>query len=135
MAQNLAIEGDPRLHEKEREIIDSVKAASSGDSRRVGGIRPQHRKLHDPSVTFEEYHYYAKLTRAEEDNASRAETGILSIIFPSKNSRSMELKTEHVSQDASLLNTSNHAIRLTITDEEWTNASRAYRTASVGACK
>ena len=31
------------------------------------GIRPQHRLLHDPAVTFEEYHYYALKTRAEED--------------------------------------------------------------------
>ena len=29
-------------------------------------IRPQDRRLHDPEVTFEEYHYYALRTRAEE---------------------------------------------------------------------
>jgi hypothetical protein len=29
-------------------------------------IRPQQRKLHDPDVSFEEYHYYAQISRAEE---------------------------------------------------------------------
>lgn len=29
-------------------------------------IRPQDRRLHDPDVAFEEYHYYALRTRAEE---------------------------------------------------------------------
>lgn len=33
-------------------------------------IRPQHRKPHDSSVTFEEYYYYAELARAEEDHVA-----------------------------------------------------------------
>lgn len=43
--------------------INGEKFQSAGDS---AYIRPQHRKLHDPAVSFEEYHYYALLTRAEE---------------------------------------------------------------------
>ncbi len=36
-------------------------------------IRPQHRKLHDPAVSFEEYHYYALIARAEEDELSKSD--------------------------------------------------------------
>jgi hypothetical protein len=53
-------------------------------------IRPQHRKLHDPSVSFEEYHYYALLARAEEDELSKKDIGdttFLSIILPSKSAK------------------------------------------------
>ena len=39
------------------------------------GIRPQHRLLHDPAVTFEEYHYYALKTRAEEDALAANDKG------------------------------------------------------------
>ena len=41
------------------------------------GIRPQHRLLHDPAVTFEEYHYYALKTRAEEDSLAANDKGTL----------------------------------------------------------
>lgn len=40
------------------------------------GIRPQHRLLHDPAVTFEEYHYYAIKTRAEEDALEASDKGM-----------------------------------------------------------
>jgi len=36
---------------------------------------PQQRLLHDPEVTFEEYHYYALKTRAEEDALAATDTG------------------------------------------------------------
>lgn len=39
------------------------------------GIRPQQRALHDPSIEFEEYHYYAKKTRAEEDALAKDDRG------------------------------------------------------------
>jgi hypothetical protein len=38
-------------------------------------ISPQQRLLHDPEVTFEEYHYYALKTRAEEDALAATDTG------------------------------------------------------------
>lgn len=96
-------------------------------------IRPHHREPHDSKVTFEEYHHYAKLTRAEEDNSTTPETGFMSIIFPSKNDGGVQQTEENATRDASAMNTSDRATRLTITDEEWTNASRALRTASRGA--
>ena len=124
--------GDPRLHEKERDANDTIDYLSQNGSG-AGAIRPQHRRLHDPNVTFEEYLHYAQLTRAEEDRSVAKETGILSIIFPSKNDKGVQQVTENASRDASKINTSDMANRMTITDEEWTNASRALRTASRGA--
>ncbi len=68
--------------------------ADGGDSRlsRDAGrpdtyIAPQQRLLHDPAVTFEEYHYYALKTRAEEEEALKNDTStttLLQIIFPPK---------------------------------------------------
>ncbi|KAJ5606014.1 hypothetical protein N7510_008795 [Penicillium lagena] len=129
---NLALDGeDPRLHhEKEHAQTIVVPPEYSSDA-----IRPQHRKLHDTSVTFEEYIYYARRTRAEEDNQPKAEkeSGILSIIFPPKSDGGVKQETEHVSRDATAINTSDPSNRMTITDEEWANASRALRTATRGA--
>lgn len=125
---NLAVDGDPRLHEKEREIIENLSVQSPGT-----GVRPQHRKLHDTSVTFEEYHHYAQLTRAEEEESTTPETGVLSIIFPSKSGGGVQQSTDGDQKDASALNTSDPATRMTISDLEWTNASRALRTATRGA--
>jgi hypothetical protein len=111
----------------------SPDPSSSPDAVQSTYIKPQHRKPHDPDVTFEEYYYYAQRTREEE----------LALEAPSLNWREIVLrkKTNHneingdsgmnVSEDK-LADTKN---RLEITDEEWTNASRMFRTASTGACK
>lgn len=130
---NLALDGeDPRLHnekEHEQETFDVPPEYSPG------ATRPQHRNLHDAGVTFEEYMYYAKRTRVEEDNLPRPEreSGILSIIFPSKSDGGVKQETENASRDGTDMNTSDPANRMTISDEEWANASRALRTASRGA--
>jgi hypothetical protein len=122
MAQlgSLALDGgDPRLPGggDEKEMLDSKP--------QLGGIQPYQRKLHDPSVTFEEYHYYAKLTRAEEDSHPKTgrETKLLSLIFPSKSDGGVQ---RAASGDHKIDGSS-------ITDDEWTNASRALRTATRGA--
>ncbi|KAJ5948574.1 amino acid transporter [Penicillium verhagenii] len=106
---SLAVDGDPRLHEK----------GAPGTS----SIRPQHRKLHDNSVTFEEYYHYAQLTRVEEEHLTTPENG----------SDGGVKQTEVDGKDAAALNPSDPATRMTITDQEWTNASRALRTATRGA--
>ena len=41
------------------------------------GIRPQHRALHDSSVSFEEYHFYARKTREEENALAANDRGML----------------------------------------------------------
>ena len=119
--------GHPRFHQQEREKLDAI----AGDSSTA--IRPQHRRLHDPSVTFEEYYYYAQQTRAEEEVKASHKTGIFSIIFPSKNDGSVGQTSENVNKDVGAINDKKEANRMTITDEEWTNASQALRTASRGA--
>jgi hypothetical protein len=98
---NLALDGgDPRLHH---------------DEVGVGAYtRRQDRKLHDRSVTFDEYYHYAKLTRAEQ------ETGVSGdhALTPFRNT------SEKSSQEMS---PENHA---RVTDGEWIMASRAIRTAT-----
>ncbi|PTU21279.1 hypothetical protein P175DRAFT_0459655 [Aspergillus ochraceoroseus IBT 24754] len=126
--------GDPRLHEKERDVLDAVDYGVTPTDGQA--IKPHHRKPHDSTVTFEEYYYYAQLTRAEEDQHAdehEGEKGILSIIFPSKGDGGVKQVSNNVTRDATTINTSDPATRFTITDEEWTNASRAFRTATRSA--
>jgi hypothetical protein len=121
--------GDPRLNEKERDFADAADARMA--------MRPQHRSLYDSSVTFEEYHYYAQLTRAEEENYPDhdKERGWLSVIFPSKSDGGVTQTSDGNSEPKNVggLNTSNPEVRDVISDEEWANASRALRSATRGA--
>ncbi len=116
--------GDPSLYEKESNI-----GGAHMDT------RPQHRPVHDPSVTFEEYHYYAQLSRSEEENLpdDDKEGGILSLIFPSKwDVGAKRLNNSNVKNIVGP-STSDRPVTSAITDQERTNASRALRTASRGA--
>ncbi len=123
--------GDPRLADKEGEF------AGQGI---VAYTRPQMRALHDKSITFEEYHYFALQARAEEDSNHRmgksggAETrGFLSALLPGKGPSSVASDEK---RHGSMIPTENLSVperRASVTDEEWTNASRAVRTATAGA--
>jgi hypothetical protein len=111
-------------------------------------IIPHSRLLHDKSVTFEEYYYYAQLTRVEEREAAKTETatvGIWQVIFPTKSGSGVKPISEKPT--ARLENLHNEdsteekpeapppdSERSSITEAEWTNASRAMRTASGAAC-
>lgn len=113
--------------------------ASSPNQQQVaqsGHIRPQARLLHDPAVTFEEYRYYAQRTREGEKHLASPGLRWREIISGKVN------KPAHQNGDAGAFvddekvpeaNFANAGARLKITDEEWTNASRAMRTASAGA--
>jgi hypothetical protein len=102
-------------------------------------IKPQGRKPHDPDVTFEEYHYYALKTREEERAIEAPKTDWREIVLRKKNPNG------NVEPGAVLPAQSGHNLtaddfttrehRLEISDEEWTNASRMFRTASWGACE
>ena len=134
MAQmgNMALDGgDPRLPHKEGELAGQGMVAYT---------RPQMRPLHDKSITFEEYHYYALQSRAEEDSNHRmgmnnTETrGFLSVLLPKKAPSSEAAEGERRESKIPIdLNLSNPDRRASVTDEEWTNASRAIRTATAGA--
>ena len=114
-------------------------------------IIPHSRLLHDPAVTFEEYYYYAQLTRVEEREAANTETatvGIWQVIFPTKSGAGVKPISEKPT--ARLENPQNgdsseerkeesetpplDSERSSITEAEWTNASRAMRTATGAAC-
>lgn len=130
MAQmaNLALEGgDPRLS------VDEGKGPYGMSS--MAHTLPQMRKLHDPSISFEEYYYYAEKTRAEEDTAVTGPTqGMLSMIVPSKTDKGVNLAGEkRGSGSAEKSNHSSPNNQAGISDDEWTNANRALRTASWGA--
>lgn len=94
-----------------------------------GAIPPRLRLLHDPNVSFQEYQYYARLTRAEQDALPKATAGknLLAYLIPNLQ-KSVPTEVERVD-----INTSDREKRKEISDEEWTNASRALRTATAGA--
>jgi hypothetical protein len=99
-------------------------------------IKPQGRKPHDPAVSFEEYHYYALRTREEEANIEAPKTDWREIILRKKSPGGIE-GTDATAPVSTLTaeDFANRDHRLEISDEEWTNASRMFRTASWGACK
>jgi hypothetical protein len=98
-------------------------------------IKPQGRKPHDPDVLFEEYYYYAQRTREEETTFEPPSTVWWHTILKKKEST---VEVEPTGDSPHALTAADFAKRenrLEITDEEWTNASRALRTASWGACE
>ena len=125
--------GDPRMSET------VIRDEDGPDS-------PVSRLLHDPSVTFEEYRYYAERTRAEEFEALKTEepsTGIWNVIFPTKSDKGVKpisaspRGSDSPSGDERKEESGGapqRSHRIAITDAEWTNASRAMRTASGAAC-
>ena len=108
-------------------------ASSIDEQAVVPHIKPQQRKLHDPAVTFEEYHYYALRTREEEKYLESPKLQWREIInrqMGDKTAKSTEVETP---DKVAEVNFATEEGRLQISDDEWTNASRAFRTASWGA--
>lgn len=118
--------------------MERKKSSDVGDLRSSAvGIKPQQRLLHDPNVTFEEYLFYAERTRAEEDRlaqANPARVTLKSVFIPSAGKGVVSEGADGAWSAVTDLNLSDPAVRATISDEEWTNASRALRTASAAAC-
>ena len=150
-AANFTSGPDPRINE-----ADAPELAAHPAPAVPTYVRPQHRKQHDPSVTFEEYHYYANLARAEEDAKAPkdiGDKGILSLILPSKSLKGDVVQTLLPATESGNEKTgvpsngerngerngdknlhdleAEHSV--TISDDEWTNASRAMRTATWAA--
>lgn len=139
-AGTLAVGGNPDVPPG-YDTRDGVGNVNSNKEEHLGSessisaaVHPQQRKLHDPKVTFEEYHFYAQRTRAEEDLQPRTkvERSWLSLIFPSKSGGGVEQVQSNVTNHKGK-NLADPTIRASISDEEWTNASRALRTATRGA--
>lgn len=93
----------------------------------TGYIKPQARLLHDPDVTFEEYNYYARMTREEQKQYEAPKTSWRDLLFRKQDGAdSDELHTD--------VNFASHEKRMQISDQEWRMASKAFRTAGWGAC-
>lgn len=98
----------------------------------TGYIRPHQRKPHDPEVTFEEYYYWAGKTREQELTYEKPKLNWRELMSRKK-------ETNHAVDNNQALRNSkdgdvNRNNHLEVTEEEWTNASRLFRTASTGAC-
>lgn len=100
-------------------------------------IKPQGRKPHDPDVRFEEYYYYAQRTREEEKTFEPPTTNWREILLRKKKAHDggNEGPSAHSTHHLTGKDFADRTHRLEISDEEWTNASRAFRTASWGACE
>lgn len=130
----LALEGgDPRR--PSNVMVGENLPPSVGTANGSPALR--HEKLHDPSVTFEEYLYWAKISRADaryehQDHSFK--------IWQSKSKRQASLangnnrsELTHVGGETSDEKMVGGAPRYNITDEEYIQASRAVRTATWGA--
>ena len=94
-------------------------------------ITPRARRLHDPAVTFEEYQYYARRTREVERHLESPKLRWRQIISSRTSKDAAQGGADADADDKVLqVNFANEDYRLQITDEEWTNANRALRTAS-----
>ncbi|KAH8177883.1 transmembrane amino acid transporter protein [Sarocladium implicatum] len=139
-AGTLAAAGEPAVLPgyDNREGLGNIPVDKEDRSDSVGSstaaIPPQRRALHDSTVTFEEYFYYAQKTRAEEDlqPKTKSERSWRSIIFPSKSDGGVSQVNSHGDGHEGK-NLADPRVRATVSDEEWTNASRALRTATRGA--
>lgn len=98
-------------------------------------IKPQAREPHDSSVTFEEYHYYAKRTREEQKTFQAPPTDWRHVVLRKKRVAVPGAGGEGPGTELAEKSFAHRADRMDISDEEWTNASRMFRTASWGACK
>lgn len=117
------------MDEKKKEF------AGSPDEQQVAQstyISPQARLLHDPAVTFEEYQYYARRTREEEKHLESPKLRWREIINRSANKDARPIEAG-ADGNVPEVNFAHESDRLQITSDEWTNASRAMRTASSGA--
>lgn len=92
-----------------------------------GYIKPQARLLHDPAVTFEEYHYYALLSREEEKHYEAPKTSW-------KNMLLRKNEVQNATEEHTEVNFASHEKRMQISDQEWRMSSKAFRTAGWGAC-
>lgn len=124
----------------ESEKIHEPPAYSGPTGQANTFVRPHDRRLHDSSVTFEEYYYFAQRLREEENATAPVPTkatvrGLFSRTKAVEPHASAESSPPAHARKASLnVNLSDRANRLEISDEEWANASRMLRTATWGAC-
>ncbi|OAP60916.1 hypothetical protein AYL99_05918 [Fonsecaea erecta] len=109
----------------EKSVIDRSdheKSASSSPPGARSYFPPSQRKIHDTNVTFEEYYFYAQRTREEQRLLQAPKWQWRTVFSRKKTAEPVEEEHEFESHDGRV-----------VTEEEWLNASRAFRTASWGA--
>ncbi|KAI2637461.1 transmembrane amino acid transporter protein-domain-containing protein [Xylaria nigripes] len=102
-------------------MAEKSELSSPSPSAPTSYFPPRLRKVHDSKVTFEEYYYYAQRTREEQQLLEAPQWQWLSLFSHKNTADAIQEKNSGPSNDQ------------IVTDEEWTNASRAFRTASWGA--
>ncbi|KAF2788446.1 putative amino acid transporter [Melanomma pulvis-pyrius CBS 109.77] len=112
-------------------------ALDGGDPRlQPSGSDPATKRLHDPSVTFEEYVYYAKIERQREKALPDAhhQTRPFKSVFGKKKAAAIESHTTAVTeQKETKVGVPPLAEFGIVPEEEWYQAARALRTATWGA--
>jgi hypothetical protein len=114
---------------------EKMKSSTQGPSQEVAFntlIKPQAREPYDPTVTFEEYSFYAQKTRAEE---LTLESPVINLRHVIGGKRGAHDDDHQITTHLTASDFTHRERRILITDEEWTNASRAFRSASWGACE
>lgn len=100
-------------------------------------IKPQYRPVHDPTIRFEEYHHYAKITREKEEHLEAPKLAWKELFGRKNTHHETDTAVAHAASSPAEKGASElpNDARAEITDEEWENAGRALRTASAGACQ
>lgn len=123
--------------EKTTEKSPGQYALASNNEAVETGFTVEKAQVHnDPSVLFEEYLYYANITRAEErayegNLINRKDPWSLGGIIKNRFSKGHVHEINAVLTDDTIVTTHNNVS--TVTDIEWRQASRALRTASWGS--
>lgn len=109
---------------------------------------PALRNLHDPSVTIEEYFYWAKITREEEKSIPKVKSPVRKLLSsgkrdtasttitgtdPTKSGLSKQASGGATNEKLSDSETPPNARPVAVTEDEWLNAARAARTATWGS--
>lgn len=130
----LSLEGDPRM------------SASGPGIAQLS--TPALRNLHDPSVTIEEYFYWAKITREEQRNIPTVKTPARKLLSfgkhdaasttitgtdPTKSETSQKVLGTATDEKTGEPEAPANVGRAAVTEDEWLQASRAARTATWGS--
>lgn len=130
----LSLEGDPRM------------SASGPGIAQLS--TPALRNLHDPSVTIEEYFYWAKITREEQKSIPAVKTPARKLLSfgkhdaasstitgsdPTKSETSKKVLGTATDEKTGESEPPANAGTVVVTEDEWLQASRAARTATWGS--
>ncbi|KAJ5721229.1 uncharacterized protein N7483_009163 [Penicillium malachiteum] len=119
------------MEKKIQEKVDVPPEYNVAESIGPAVIKPQAREAYDSGVSFEEYRYYAQRTREQQE---LLDPPVVSYRQYFGKKGESEASSQDVTTTLTEEDFTNRSKRMEITDEEWTNASRAFRSASWGAC-